>query len=71
MLKVKSSEGQQFDCPMEVGHIIDVDNIKYTVTHANKIQKHLLIGALIQLTPGGVDLVLTPGSVDLVLTQCI
>ena len=37
MLKAKSSEGQQFNCLMEVGHIIYVDNIKYTVTHANKI----------------------------------
>ena len=36
-VKAKCTGGQQFDCPMEVGHIINVDNIKYTIIRVDKI----------------------------------
>ena len=38
LLKAKCTGDQQFDCPTEVGHVIDVDNIEYTITSEQNIE---------------------------------
>ena len=34
LLSAEDTGGSQFDCPMEVSHIVDVINIEYAIMHA-------------------------------------